>query len=87
MKKQEENSIYRIEECAKGFIVQKRTETEMKNGFWFWKRTLIIFQWNNLDENGNHCNLINRKFAEIYPTLSKAKTAVEKFKKYPIYHY
>lgn len=81
---------YRVVERVSGFVIQKRFITEYKNGFLFWSKWKQTIKWRDVDSEGNvlvHYLGGTITESKVYASLEEAKVAIEKFLKYPIYHY
>ena len=84
---------YRVVEQIDGFVIQKKIVFEEVIGYFsvlgFGERTKKEV-WRNVDSKGNILvAYLGGQITEAkeYNTLEEAKEAVEKFLKYPIYHY
>lgn len=85
-----EIKVFRIVEDIKGFHIEKKREIEVSNGYAFWLKPKIEVVWRDVDEEGYVIIWFlgaEKKEVKYYKTIDLAIKAIDKFKKFPIYHY
>lgn len=81
---------YIVVEQVDGFVIELKTIITNTFGRFWWKTTETKVVWNPLNDIGKITfgSFFNPPTkAKVYESLEDAKQAIEKFVKYPIYHY